>query len=260
LLDGGTIEFANAALVIGENHQSTVTISNGVAMFGTASVGFNNTGSLTMPGGSMTVLSNMLVGDCGASVTGVVTISGGSLYVTNAAHNAVLDVRGGTVTLTSGQLKADKIVMTNGCGRLVHAGGALLYNQLMLDPNLSASGSGIPNGWALQYGLDPFDPNLANEDPDGDGCNNLCEFLAGSNPVADIKAITKEGIDIRVTWQAAASKTNALQRSPGAAGSYSNNFADIFIVINNVGSVTNYLDIGAATNTPARFYRVRLVP
>jgi len=26
------------------------------------------------------------------------------------------------------------------------------------------------------------------------------------------------------------------------------------------GTVTNYLDIGAATNKPARFYRARLVP
>jgi len=26
------------------------------------------------------------------------------------------------------------------------------------------------------------------------------------------------------------------------------------------GSTTNYLDVGATTNKPARFYRVRLVP
>jgi len=44
-------------------------------------------------------------------------------------------------------------------------------------------------------------------------------------------------------------------------GSYStNNFADIFLVTNTTGSVTNFLDAGAATNNPARFYRVRLVP
>jgi hypothetical protein len=35
---------------------------------------------------------------------------------------------------------------------------------------------------------------------------------------------------------------------------------DIFIVTNTVGSTTNYLDSGAATNKPARYYRVRLVP
>ena len=115
------------------------------------------------------------------------------------------------------------------------------------------------------FGLDPLDAtgvNGASGDPDGDGLTNLQEFQAGSNPVIDIKAITKEANDIRVTWQAAASKTNALQRTTGdASGSYrTNNFADIFIVTNNIGSVTNYLDMGAATNVPAFYYRVRLVP
>jgi hypothetical protein len=38
------------------------------------------------------------------------------------------------------------------------------------------------------------------------------------------------------------------------------NFADIFTVTNTVGTTTNYLDTSAATNVPARFYRVRLVP
>jgi hypothetical protein len=45
------------------------------------------------------------------------------------------------------------------------------------------------------------------------------------------------------------------------AGGYTpNNFADIFVVTNTVGTVTNYLDIGAGTNWPASYYRVRLVP
>jgi hypothetical protein len=57
-------------------------------------------------------------------------------------------------------------------------------------------------------------------------------------------------------------KTNALQATTGnAGGSYgTNNFTDIFTVTNTVGSVTNYVDRGAVTNFPSRFYRVRLVP
>ena len=55
-------------------------------------------------------------------------------------------------------------------------------------------------------------------------------------------------------------KTNALERTAGAAGSYSNNFAGIFTVTNTIGTVTNHLDVGAATNSPAFYYRVRLVP
>ena len=37
-------------------------------------------------------------------------------------------------------------------------------------------------------------------------------------------------------------------------------FTAIFIVTNTVGTTTNYLDLDAATNVPAFYYRVRLVP
>jgi hypothetical protein len=70
------------------------------------------------------------------------------------------------------------------------------------------------------------------------------------------------GSDLLITWVTGVGQTNALQATSGdSSGSYStNNFADIFIVTNTVASVTNYLDVGGATNTPVRFYRVRLVP
>jgi nucleoside diphosphate kinase len=71
----------------------------------------------------------------------------------------------------------------------------------------------------------------------------------------------REGDDIRVTWVAALGKTNALQATAGDVdGSYSNNFADIYVVTSNVGTTTNYLDLGGVTNSPSRYYRVRLVP
>ena len=54
-------------------------------------------------------------------------------------------------------------------------------------------------------------------------------------------------------------KTNALQATNGG-GYGTNGFADIFTVTNTLGTVTNYLDVGGATNVPARYYRVRLVP
>ena len=82
----------------------------------------------------------------------------------------------------------------------------------------------------------------------------------GTVPTTDIKSIICQGNDIRVTWQSMAGKTNALQRAGDISGNYSNNFADIFVITNNLGSVTNYLDTGAATNFPGRYYRVRLVP
>jgi len=56
-------------------------------------------------------------------------------------------------------------------------------------------------------------------------------------------------------------KTNALQVASGdGGGGYVTNFADVFTVTNTVGSLTNYTDANAATNAPARYYRVRIVP
>jgi hypothetical protein len=77
-----------------------------------------------------------------------------------------------------------------------------------------------------------------------------------------ITAITRETNNIRITWTIYAGKTNALQATAGAGnGSYqTNSFANLFIVTNTVGTTTNYLDIGGATNKAARYYRVRLVP
>ena len=121
--------------------------------------------------------------------------------------------------------------------------------------------------WQLNYfGCTNCPQAAATADPDGDGQNNLAEFLAGTDPTNSASAfriisLTLEGDDVRVTWTMGDDKTNALQVTAGdASGGFTNDFSDIFTVTNTFGSVTNYLDLGAATNAPARFYRVRLVP
>ena len=105
-----------------------------------------------------------------------------------------------------------------------------------------------------------------NADFDGDGTGNLQEFLAGTDPTNSastfrITSILHTNNDIRITWMTGVARTNALQATAGIGGNYgTNNFADIFTVTNTAGSLTNYLDVGAGTNKPSRFYRVRLVP
>jgi hypothetical protein len=262
LTTGGQLVVTNDTTYIGDDGIGRMTVSNGTLLTRNMIVGnlTDSRGTFTVAGGTAAVSSNLVLGLSACNATGTVVVAGGSLFVTNAGVNAVLEVRSGTLQLNSGILTIDRLVITNACGHFVKTGGTLSITSTNLDPNLSAVGDGIPNSWKQQYGFDPFDPNVAGADPDGDGMSNLQEYLAGSNPLADIKAIKREGDDIRVRWQAAASKTNALQRSPGSNGSYSNNFTDIFIVTNNVGSVTNYLDVGGATNWTTRYYRVRLVP
>jgi hypothetical protein len=39
----------------------------------------------------------------------------------------------------------------------------------------------MPDGWEVQYGLDPL-VNDSSEDPDGDGYTNLQEYREGGDP------------------------------------------------------------------------------
>jgi len=101
-------------------------------------------------------------------------------------------------------------------------------------------------------------------DPDADGQNNWAEFLAGTDPTNSswsfrITGIATEGSDVRVTWLVGAGKTNALQMASGDAG-LSGGFTNLFTVTNTTAGANNYLDIGALTNSSARYYRVRLMP
>jgi hypothetical protein len=114
--------------------------------------------------------------------------------------------------------------------------------------------------------------------------SNTNEFLTGFNPTNSaaylhvISIANTNTTDINViylgangdsTWSPGVqSRTNILEYSTGnpADGSYSNNFlsagqTNILSGGTGLGTVTNMMDSGGATNTPSRFYRVRvLVP
>jgi alpha-amylase len=127
---------------------------------------------------------------------------------------------------------------------------------------------GIDDAWRQQY-FDHIDPRAsdqsrAEDDPDGDGCNNLCEFLGGTDPTNSasslrILSVVPEANDLRITWLTAGGKTNVVQAAPDLLDGYFDVSSNL--IINGTGdTVTNFLDVGAATNVPARFYRVWLVP
>jgi hypothetical protein len=111
----------------------------------------------------------------------------------------------------------------------------------------------------------------ATADSDGDGLNNLAEFLSGSDPTNNASALRIISVapqnngDMLITWRTVGGYTNAVQATTGDASvGYNTNFVDIttspHIIVSGSGDVTtNYTDGGGATN-PSRFYRVRLVP
>jgi hypothetical protein len=164
------------------------------------------------------------------------------------------------------------------CGGTLTFTGIVTNNGVMIALNgttLEAYGVVINNGFINAiHGATNFHAGIvnngivldANSDFDGDGLSNLQEDLAGTDPTNSASAfritrLDRTGNDLLVTWTMGAGRTNALQATSGTpTGSYSNNFTDIFTVTNTVGTTTNYLDLGAATNFPALYYRVRLVP
>ncbi|HUI06625.1 MAG TPA: hypothetical protein VL486_06430 [Verrucomicrobiae bacterium] len=268
---GGQLTVGNSYTVIGNSGVGQMTVSNGLVTLTDVFVATSsNPGTLTVAGGTWNIYGNLTVGDCNAGHAGAIAVTGGNLFVTNAAHNATLDVRNGTLTLGSGFLKVDRLVMTNTCGRFVWGGGILDVTALVLDPNLDADNDGMPNGWELNHGLDPLNAADAGADNDGDGLSNLREYQLGTDPREPsspyrITAIAREGDNVRITWITVGGTTNVVQVSPGATGGNYNSgtFGDLspqWIIDGATVTTTNYLDPSGATNRPARYYRIRVVP
>ncbi len=125
-------------------------------------------------------------------------------------------------------------------------------------------------------------PNAApNADPLGKGMSNTNQFMAGFNPTNSaaylhiINVLKTNSTDIQVTYLGAngdstwspgiQSRTNILEFTTGTVnGGYSNNFVstgqtNVLSGGTGLGTVTNMVDSGGATNKPTRFYRVRVL-
>jgi T5SS/PEP-CTERM-associated repeat protein len=220
----GYVGYYNSAAFGGGSSNSVRVVDDGVWQNNVLYVGYQGSSNSVVVTGGSVYATNLVVGAASATCDNVLEVNesfqllGASrVVVTNALHNAVLEVRHGTLILGGGVVQADTLVMTNSCASFVHAGGTLIVGNVVLDPNTFRIVSLVPQ----------------------------------SN-------------DLLITWMMGPGATNTLQATAGdGGGGYNTNgFSDIFIVTNNttVGTVTNYLDIGAATNAPARFYRARLVP
>ena len=284
-MQGGLLIVTNtpALVAVGGSGGGHMSASGGSVITESLTVGATNNslGEITMSaGGLVTVLSNLTVGDCTLDGFAVIEMNGGTLYVTNAAHNAVLEIRNGLFELDSGTLVVDKLVATNPCSAIFdHIGGTLSVGTLILDPNGDLDGDGLPNGWEQAHGLDPLSSvgnNGADGDPDGDGYSNLQEYLAGSDPQNPLStplnptpfsftSIVRTGNNIVLTWNTVGGTTNQVQVSPGGVGaSYSTNtFTNLgpqMFITGSGAVITNFTDTNGATNRPARYYRIRLVP
>jgi uncharacterized repeat protein (TIGR03803 family) len=219
----------------GYNPYSPLILS-GSTLYGTTAGGGRSNGTvfqINTNGTGFAVLYGFgLVAADGYAPYGPLTLSGSTLY--------------GTTTY-GGSNSYGTVFQINTDG----TGYQILYNFL-------SSNSGNPNGSLI----------LADSTLCGIAGNFLFSLTVPTPPITPtsspfyVTSIVPQGYDILITWTSGIGSTNALQATAGdASGGYNtNNFADIFIVTNTVGAVTNYLDAGALTNFTSRYYRVQLVP
>jgi len=294
---GGSLTFAHpAGLVIagdGAVVADSVSVSYAIGiniagggMYVTNALG---TGVLQIDGGTLsidvgTVTADQLVfsDDNGASTLSFMSglLTSGGTFVTNGQNFVIGDgtdvatfhLAGGFHSFADG-LMVNSSAFVTGCGTidgsvvvdpggtaLANCGGSLTFTGIVINNGtLRAS-----NGSVLEF----YGPVVNNGLIDLSGGMAIFHSVFINNgsiiepaPAFQITGIVQQANNILITWMSSPGETNELQATPGGpGGSYStNNFTPIFAVTNTVGSVTNYLDIGAATNN-TRYYRVRLVP
>jgi len=275
-------KFPTAGLVLSGNTLYGTTQNGGI--------GAGNLFQVNTDGSFFTNIYSFAGGSDGANPGALLVLSGNTLYGTafhggtnsqgtafkintNRTGFAVLQIFGGTNANGAG------------AGDLLLSGGTLYgatFNGGTLDKGtifqMDTAGNNFTVLKNFAGGIDGANPNttlmlsgntLYGTTASGGYSGRGTVFSLSVPTIVDpnafrITAIAREGNNLRVTWLMGAGQTNALQAaSGGPQGSYTTNgFADIFIVMNNIvaGSITNYLDIGAATNKPSRYYRARLAP
>jgi len=241
---GGSL-WSNVTLYVGENGAwnslligPSLDAAGGTVISRTGTIE-SSSNTVQIADGGTWRCDSLTIGSFGSSNS--VVINGGSIQSTNLLIGASSPACDNLLALDSGA-----VVVTNGGtgvlevrdGELV-VGGGLLETDTLVITNPCASL--IHTGGTLVVSNMVVDPNLFR-----------------------ITSVARQTNDIVVTWLMGPGATNTLQSTTGnASGNYNTNgFTDIFVVTNNptLGTVTNYLDKGAATNTLARYYRARCAP
>ena len=126
-------------------------------------------------------------------------------------------------------------------------------------------GDGIPDWWRQQYfGGNGMTTNIpgscATCDPDGDGMNNLAEFLAGSDPTSNVSSFRIVSIgqqpdgSCQVIW----TSVPGINYQVWATTNLSTSFTAVSGTVPSAGATTSYNDTQAGGET--KYYKIKVLP
>ncbi len=163
---------------------------------------------------------------------------GGNLYAANFNDNSIwrFDSNGvGTIFASTGLDGPD--------GLAFDSSGSLYVANLRSDSIVKFDTNGVGSVFASS-GLNR--PSFLAIGPD------VHELIITSITVTNVGGTAS----IRLVWKGAPG-SNEIQVSSGAAGDYTNAFSTVGSVVLSDTGITNYTDVGGATHSPARYYRIR---
>src|ERR1035437_9968836 len=140
-----TNSIANGQFNVGDSAtgRGILIVSNADVRAHTYRFGNFGIGTLTFNGGTLSAISNLIVG-VNASATGFVFVNGGTMVVTNSKHDAAIDVRHGSFILSNGTVLADVFIATNTAGMFINNGGTLIVtSQARVDQGTQTVASGV---------------------------------------------------------------------------------------------------------------------
>lgn len=177
-----------------------------------------------------------------------------SLYYQSTSKEFIEFLRDANVTNSKGQEMYD---LWNNHGKCPPT--LMAQVTVTLDPALDQDNDGMPNGFEIEHGFDPFDPGDAPLDADGDGVSSLHEYIAGTGPrngddLPRIAAVTAEADGFRIRFATVTGRLYQVQwRDSLTTGQWQNLGAPL-PGDGTVKEVWDYPPAGATT----RFYRLHI--
>ena len=201
--------------------------------------------------------------DSGVPVTLALSGSTNTFRIISQPLHGTVGLSGSSATYYPGLSFAGTDTFTYACNSAFRDSN-LATGTVIVAVRLS-TGDGIPDWWRQYYfggdGKTTNTQSCTTADPDGDGMNNMTEYLAGSNPLdfrsaVRVIAIDRTGNAINLRFSSELGQSFFLERNTDlTTGSWTN-------IGTNIWGQTDSVTAGATitNNQQKAFYRIRVLP